>query len=51
MGGSISAEHGIGVAKTEWLSLTRSEAEIATMREIKTALDPAGLLNPGRVLA
>jgi FAD/FMN-containing dehydrogenase len=45
--GSISAEHGIGRAKTEWLSLSRSPAEIAAMRAIKAALDPDRLLNPG----
>ena len=45
--GSISAEHGIGVAKTRWLSLTRSDADIAAMRAIKGALDPRGILNPG----
>jgi FAD/FMN-containing dehydrogenase len=45
--GSISAEHGIGVAKAPWLSLTRSEADIAAMRAIKRALDPKGILNPG----
>lgn len=49
-GGSISAEHGVGVAKTRWLGLTRGEAEIAAMRAIKAALDPHGILNPGRVL-
>ena len=48
-GGSISAEHGIGTAKRRWLPLARSPEEIATMRAIKHALDPAGLLNP-RVL-
>lgn len=46
LGGSISAEHGIGVAKKKWLSLNRSEAEISAMRAIKRALDPAGILNP-----
>jgi FAD/FMN-containing dehydrogenase len=50
-GGSISAEHGVGLAKTEWLSLSRTSDEIAIMRDLKRALDPAGLLNPGRVLA
>ena len=45
--GSISAEHGIGRAKTQWLGLSRSAAEIAAMRSIKTALDPGQLLNPG----
>jgi FAD/FMN-containing dehydrogenase len=50
MGGSISAEHGIGRAKVRWLSLNRSPAEIEAMRAIKTSLDPAGLLNPGVLL-
>jgi FAD/FMN-containing dehydrogenase len=50
-GGTISAEHGVGVAKARWLSLTRSEAEIAAMRAIKRALDPQNILNPGAVLA
>ncbi|MET0882555.1 MAG: FAD-binding oxidoreductase [Acidimicrobiales bacterium] len=49
-GGSISAEHGIGVAKRRWLSLARSEAEIATFRAIKAALDPDAVLNPGVLL-
>ena len=47
LGGSISAEHGIGVAKTRWLHLTRTPADIETMRAIKAAFDPANLLNPG----
>lgn len=50
MGGSISAEHGIGRAKTRWLPLCRSASELATMRAIKRALDPGGLLNPGVLL-
>lgn len=50
-GGSISAEHGIGIAKRDWLHLTRSPTEIALMRAIKHAFDPAGVLGPGRVLA
>jgi FAD/FMN-containing dehydrogenase len=50
-GGTISAEHGVGVAKARWLALTRSEAEIAAMRAVKHALDPQGILNPGAVLA
>ncbi|MGE5133601.1 MAG: FAD-binding oxidoreductase [Gemmatimonadota bacterium] len=49
-GGSVSAEHGIGRAKARWLQLSRSPAEIAAMRAIKHALDPAGLLNPGVLL-
>lgn len=47
LGGSISAEHGIGVAKTRWLHLTRTPEDIATMRTIKAALDPTNMLNPG----
>lgn len=49
--GSVSAEHGIGVLKRQWLGFTRSEAEIATMERLKAALDPSGILNPGRVVA
>lgn len=49
--GSISSEHGVGRAKARWLSLSRSDAEIAAMRRIKRALDPAGTLNPGVLLA
>jgi FAD/FMN-containing dehydrogenase len=48
--GSISAEHGIGLLKRPWLNYTRSEADIAVMRAIKTALDPDHRLNPGKVL-
>ena len=50
LGGSVSAEHGIGVEKRPYLSWSRTPAEIATMRTLKTALDPLGLLNPGKVL-
>lgn len=48
-GGSISAEHGVGVDKKPWLPLSRSEAEIATMRRLKAALDPKSILNRGRI--
>jgi len=47
--GSVSAEHGIGLEKKPWLSISRSPEEIALMRTIKAALDPQGLLNPGKV--
>ena len=50
LGGSISAEHGIGRAKRRWLHLGRGTADIAAMRAVKQALDPVGLLSPGRVL-
>lgn len=48
-GGSISAEHGIGLVKKGYLSSTRSDAEIAVMRGIKQVLDPNGLMNPGKL--
>ena len=48
-GGSISAEHGIGLLKKAYLGYSRTDAEIAVMRRIKAALDPAGILNPGKV--
>jgi FAD/FMN-containing dehydrogenase len=50
VGGSISAEHGIGTAKVRWLHHTRSNGEIAAMRAIKSALDPAGICNPNVLL-
>lgn len=49
-GGSISAEHGIGQAKNRWLHLSKSPEEIGKMRAIKKALDPNGILNPGKLL-
>lgn len=50
LGGSISAEHGIGVAKMPWLDLNRTPAEQAAFASIKAALDPGGILNPGVVV-
>jgi FAD/FMN-containing dehydrogenase len=49
--GTISAEHGVGVAKARWLSLARTPGELRAMAAIKRALDPDGILNPGAVLA
>ena len=49
-GGSVSAEHGIGVLKRDWLAYSRTPAELALMRTLKTALDPRGILNPGKML-
>lgn len=49
-GGTIGAEHGIGLAKRGWLSLTREPADVAAMRAIKHALDPADILSPDRIL-
>ena len=48
--GSISAEHGVGVLKREELVQRKSPVALALMRSIKQALDPAGRMNPGRVL-
>lgn len=48
--GSVSAEHGIGVLKREYLHYSRSPEELALMRRLKRALDPGGILNPGRVI-
>lgn len=48
--GSISAEHGIGTLKRDFLDHSRSNAEIDVMRRIKTALDPNGIMNPGKVI-
>ncbi len=50
LGGSISAEHGIGAAKLSQLHLNRTEAELAAFGAIKRALDPAGLFNPNVLL-
>jgi FAD/FMN-containing dehydrogenase len=50
-GGSVSAEHGIGLDKKAYLGWSRNEAEIALMRTLKTALDPKGILNPGKIFA
>ncbi|KAF1719150.1 FAD-binding oxidoreductase [Pseudoxanthomonas wuyuanensis] len=48
-GGSISAEHGIGLVKKPYLDSTRSDEEVAIMRGIKRVLDPNGLMNPGKL--
>lgn len=47
LGGTISAEHGVGIVKSPWLHLVRSPAELAAMAAVKHALDPHHLLNPG----
>ena len=48
--GSVSAEHGIGLEKKPYLPISRSANELALMRTLKQALDPKGLLNPGKLL-
>ena len=49
IGGSISAEHGVGLDKKKYLHLSRNADEIALMRTLKRALDPKGILNPGKI--
>ncbi|MEP0203841.1 MAG: FAD-binding oxidoreductase [Halioglobus sp.] len=48
-GGSVSAEHGVGLLKKDYLHYSRSAAEIAIMREVKKAFDPHGIMNPGKI--
>ena len=47
LGGTISAEHGIGIAKPRWLHLIRSPGDLAAQRAVRRVLDPNGILNPG----
>ncbi len=47
MAGTVSAEHGVGVAKRRWFAADRGAADLAAMRAVKDALDPRGILNPG----
>jgi FAD/FMN-containing dehydrogenase len=49
IGGSVSAEHGIGLDKRDFLHCSRSAEEIALMKTLKRALDPRNILNPGRI--
>ena len=48
-GGSISAEHGVGLLKKPYLSSSRSDADVALMRAIRQAFDPRGIMNPGKI--
>ena len=50
MGGSISAEHGVGQLKRDEIAATKSPVEMELMRSLKRALDPKGILNPGKVV-
>jgi FAD/FMN-containing dehydrogenase len=50
LGGSISAEHGIGRLKRAELAVRKSPVELALMRQLKATLDPKGILNPGAVI-
>ena len=48
-GGSVSAEHGVGLTKKKFLHFTRSAEELAVMKQIKRVFDPAGIMNPGKI--
>ena len=50
-GGSISAEHGVGLLKRDYLEFSRSGEELAVMAALKQVLDPAQIMNPGKLLA
>jgi len=50
-GGTLTAEHGIGLARRDFLVLQRGPEAVRVMRSIKTALDPLGILNPGKIFA
>jgi len=50
MGGTVTGEHGIGAARRDFLELQRGAEAVEVMRSIKAALDPLGILNPGRVI-
>jgi glycolate oxidase len=49
LGGAISGEHGIGLAKTPFLRIQHGAAEVKAMQAVKRALDPNGILNPGKM--
>ena len=50
LGGTVTGEHGIGTSRRDYLELQRGPGAVALMRSIKTALDPLGILNPGKML-
>ncbi len=50
LGGAASGEHGVGLGKREFLLREHGAAALAMMRTIKSALDPRGILNPGKIL-
>jgi FAD/FMN-containing dehydrogenase len=49
-GGSISAEHGVGMLKKPYLEYSRSAADIVLMRGVKGLFDPDGVMNPGKLI-
>ena len=51
LGGSVSAEHGVGTLKAPYLGYSKSDSEIDAMRAIKAIFDPDGIFNPGKVFS
>ena len=51
LNGSISAEHGVGLLKRDYLEYSRSPEEIAYMKAVKAVFDPKGIMNPGKMLS
>lgn len=49
LGGSVSGEHGIGLAKQPYIGLELDQPTLAVMQAVKTALDPLGIMNPGKI--
>jgi glycolate oxidase len=49
LGGTLSGEHGIGIAKKPYMPIAMGEANLVVMRGIKKAFDPNGILNPGKI--
>ena len=49
--GSVSAEHGIGLDKKRYISVSRSEDEVRIMQQIKSVIDPNGIMNPGKIFS
>ncbi|MFF2375165.1 FAD-linked oxidase C-terminal domain-containing protein [Streptomyces xiamenensis] len=50
LGGTVSGEHGVGLLKRPWPAAEHGAAALAVQRRIKDALDPAGILNPGKAV-
>ena len=48
-GGSVTGEHGVGAAKLRWLGRRLGDDQLALLRRVKAAFDPAGILNPGKL--
>ena len=50
LGGTISGEHGIGLVQKEYMDIVFNDVQVGLMRQIKQVFDPAGILNPGKIL-